>query len=320
MTNSNNTSYVPSPIDTSQQTLIAKKFSLRHSYRAGAIVWTKDQKTNADHYMVFKSLSRPMRGIQLPGGRVERMENIADTVVREVKEETGVSTKIVCPLGIIYLNNPSKNYSRVEIYYIVRPLTQLDVKRRWKHIDKDKFAQHLECWFVPVEKTPVEIAPGQDQMLTMFRQWLKEHKKNKEMYGSDYLVNLNNMGSLPQQQGTTNNNSYNNTGGGNGYQPNRNRTSPYQRNGNSNGNSYSNYGSNNRMRTTNTYSTQQTTVTTMADNMPTTATINLSSGTKPRPAYSNNYKNKTNNSKTSLSDSVEQLLQAKKSTNSWRSN
>lgn len=166
-----------SSIDTSQQTIITKKFSLRHSFRAGAIVWAKDKNTGLDYYMVFKSFSRPMRGIQLPGGRVEKLENVADTVIREVEEETGIKTNIVCPLGLIYLNNPSKSYSRVEIYYIVRPIYSVDVRRKWHHTDTDKSAQNLECWYVPVNKTPVELAAGQDQVLEMFRQWLKEHQR-----------------------------------------------------------------------------------------------------------------------------------------------
>jgi 8-oxo-dGTP pyrophosphatase MutT (NUDIX family) len=179
-----------SPIDISQQTVIAKKFSLRHSFRAGAIVWTKDRNTNTDHYLVFKSYSRPARGVQLPGGRVEKLENVAEAVVREVEEETGVKTKIVCPLGLIYLNNPGKNYSRVEIYYIVRPLGYMDVRRHWHHTDTDKYAQNLECWFVPVDKTPINLASGQENALNMFRQWLKDHKKNKAQYGPDYLSNI----------------------------------------------------------------------------------------------------------------------------------
>jgi ADP-ribose pyrophosphatase YjhB (NUDIX family) len=174
--------------DESQQTVIAKKFSLRHSFRAGAIVWAKDKRTNRDYYLVFKSYTRPTRGIQLPGGRVEKLENVADTVIREVKEETNVDTRILCPLGFIYLNNPAKNYSRVEIYYIVRPLYPIDIRKRWHHTDKDKSAQKLECWFLPADKAPLFLAGGQDLSVTMFQQWLKEHSKSTE-----YLQEMNNV-------------------------------------------------------------------------------------------------------------------------------
>lgn len=189
MNNSANNSSLP--IDTASQTILAKKFSLRHSFRAGAIVWTKDRQTNKDYYLVFKSYTRPARGTQLPGGRVEKLENIADTVVREVKEETGLDTRILCPLGFIYLNNPGKDYSRVEIYYIVRPNLPLDIHKKWQHIDRDKSAQHLECWFVPVDRMPQFLAPGQDQAVDMFRQWLKEHAKEKGQLAQDYSISLN---------------------------------------------------------------------------------------------------------------------------------
>jgi 8-oxo-dGTP pyrophosphatase MutT (NUDIX family) len=161
------------------QLIIAKKFSLKHSFRAGAIVWAKNKKNNTDYYAVFKSHSRPSRGIQLPGGRVEKLENVAETVVREVKEEIGLDTKILCPLGLIYLSNDSKDYSRVEIYYIVRPVNKINVDQRWMHIDKDKSKQSLECWFVPVTDKPNFLSSGQDQAVNMFTKWLYEHAKTK---------------------------------------------------------------------------------------------------------------------------------------------
>src|SRR6056297_2254413 len=79
---------------------IYRRFNLKHVFRAGAIIWLKSGQQ--DYYNVFRSLSRPNRGIQLPGGRIERYENPAQGVVREVKEETGIETKIVCPLGYIF--------------------------------------------------------------------------------------------------------------------------------------------------------------------------------------------------------------------------
>jgi 8-oxo-dGTP pyrophosphatase MutT (NUDIX family) len=176
------------------QTIVAKKFSLKHSFRAGAIVWVKDRKTNKDYYAVFKSHSRPTRGVQLPGGRVEKLENVADTVVREVEEEIGLKTKILCPLGFIYLNNPSKDYSRVEIYYIVRPINSVDIHSRWQHIDKDKSQQNLECWFVHADKPPMFLASGQDMAVGMFQQWLKEHAR----------TNLNHISAQEQTAYTTN--------------------------------------------------------------------------------------------------------------------
>ena len=152
-----------------------KQFALRHVFRAGAIIWTKHR--GKDYYVVFRSLTRPNRGIQLPGGRIERNENFAETIIREVKEETGLETRIICPLGFIYFENPADNYSNMQFYYIVRPTNALDVFSKWKFIDKDMTKQELEIWSVPMDKDPPFLAAGQDQVVKMFKKWLKDHKK-----------------------------------------------------------------------------------------------------------------------------------------------
>ena len=160
---------------TNQAFAINKQFSLRHVFRAGAVVWCKHK--GKDFYVVFKSLSRPGRGTQLPGGRVERNENVAEAIIREVKEETSIETRIICPLGFVYFENPLDNYSNLQIYYIVRPVFPVDVFKKWTHIDEDYSKQHLECWCVGVDKPCDYLAIGQGQVIEMFRKWLVDHKK-----------------------------------------------------------------------------------------------------------------------------------------------
>lgn len=152
-----------------------KQFALRHVFRAGAIIWSKHK--GKDYYVVFRSLTRPNRGIQLPGGRIERNENFAETIIREVKEETGLETRIICPLGFVYFENPEDNYSKMEFYYIVRPTTTLDVFKKWKCVDKDMTKQDLEVWLVDIDKDPSFLAAGQDEVVKMFIKWLADHKK-----------------------------------------------------------------------------------------------------------------------------------------------
>jgi 8-oxo-dGTP pyrophosphatase MutT (NUDIX family) len=154
---------------------INKQFSLRHIFRAGAVIWCKHK--GKDYYVVFKSLTRPTRGTQLPGGRVERNENVAETIIREVKEESGIETRIICPLGLTYFENPLDNYSSLKIYYIVRPVFPIDVFSKWTHIDMDFTKQHLECWCVPVDKPSNFLAIGEGQVIDMFQKWLIDHKK-----------------------------------------------------------------------------------------------------------------------------------------------
>jgi 8-oxo-dGTP pyrophosphatase MutT (NUDIX family) len=163
----------------------SKQFALRHVFRAGAIVWCKYK--GKDYYIVFKSLTRPNRGVQLPGGRIERNENFAETILREVKEETGLECRIICPLGLVYFENPADNYSNMQFYYIVRPVYPVDVFKKWKYIDKDLTKQELEIWCVPTDRDSAFLAAGQDQVVEMFKKWLKEHKKvdNKPVQSED---------------------------------------------------------------------------------------------------------------------------------------
>jgi 8-oxo-dGTP pyrophosphatase MutT (NUDIX family) len=160
---------------------ISRQFALRHTYRAGAIVWVKYRGEN--YYVVFRSLSRPSRGVQIPGGRIERMENVAEAVTREVYEEIGVQTRILCPLGFLFTENLSDNFSRIEIYYIVRPIFPIDVFRHWQHKDLDEKRQTpdkqqiLDCWCVPCERDVNFLSYEQGKAVLMFRQWLGQHKK-----------------------------------------------------------------------------------------------------------------------------------------------
>mgnify|MGYP001083729317 CR=1 FL=1 len=150
------------------------KFGRRHVFRAGAVVWTKSK--NKDFYLVFRSLSRPYRGIQIPGGRVEKVENTAQAILREIKEETGLDTKIVCPLGYMFFEN-EEEYSNLQIYYIVRPLQPVDVTKSWYHTDRDESRQKIKCWWVSVEEDCSFLSHYQHEVVLMFRQWLEEHKK-----------------------------------------------------------------------------------------------------------------------------------------------
>jgi 8-oxo-dGTP pyrophosphatase MutT (NUDIX family) len=153
---------------------IVKKFNLKHVFRGGAVVWTKYKQK--DFYLVFRSNSRPQRGIQLPGGRIEREENPAEGILREVKEETGLSTKILCPLGLVYFENIKDNYSNLQIYYILKTLKPINPAQKWHYTDKDNSHQELECWFEPIEKDLGFLANGQNEVIEMFKKWLKDHK------------------------------------------------------------------------------------------------------------------------------------------------
>lgn len=160
-------------------TSISKKFHLKHVFRGGAVIWVKGQD-GRDYYVVFSSRSRPNRGIQLPGGRIERNENPGEAIMREAREEVGIDTRIICPLGFIYFENQEDNYSSLQMYYLVKPVFPIDVNKKWTYIDEDYTRQELDCWLEPVDRDPEYLAVGQRQIIVMFQKWLEEHRRPEE--------------------------------------------------------------------------------------------------------------------------------------------
>ncbi len=163
------------PKRDSPSVAICKRFNLKHIFRSGGIIWVK--YSGKDYYLVFKSISRPARGIQLPGGRIEKYENPSDTIIREVQEETGLETRIVCPMGLMLVENKEDQYSNLQLYYILKPVYPININERWRYTDRDNTKQELECWFVSIDRDPAFLAGGQDKIIRLFREWLRDHKK-----------------------------------------------------------------------------------------------------------------------------------------------
>ena len=57
--------------------------------------------------VALDKVSSPFAGITLPGGKVEKGESIAASVIREVREETGLTVARLCPAGLVDWVNPT---------------------------------------------------------------------------------------------------------------------------------------------------------------------------------------------------------------------
>ncbi|MEL0623618.1 NUDIX domain-containing protein [Marinomonas arenicola] len=109
-------------------------FSPTHTLGTGAIV------INAkDELLVMRDNWSNYRGYKLPGGYIEQGENIEEAVVREVLEETGVSTEFDAVLGLRTRHPVQFDKSNL---YIVCRLTALD--ERIVITDTEEVAE--ACW------------------------------------------------------------------------------------------------------------------------------------------------------------------------------
>lgn len=71
------------------------------SHKDGIHVLARAVVTDQDHLLVCKTLDLPVPFYFLPGGHVELDESAEETVVRELKEETGASAHIERFLGCL---------------------------------------------------------------------------------------------------------------------------------------------------------------------------------------------------------------------------
>jgi 8-oxo-dGTP diphosphatase len=68
-------------------------------------------------FLVQNRLKKDWPGVNFPGGHVERNESIVESVVRELKEETGLSVKELEPMGYFEWNVPSGNIRHVSLLF-----------------------------------------------------------------------------------------------------------------------------------------------------------------------------------------------------------
>ena len=85
----------------------------------GVVLWKHDN----DIFICI--VKRRNKGVWiLPRGRIEKNEHMEETVIREIKEETGIEAKIIKKIGIIsysfYSSKDKVTYNKVVHFYLLR--------------------------------------------------------------------------------------------------------------------------------------------------------------------------------------------------------
>lgn len=103
----------------------------------------------------------------LPGGRVDAGETVEETVVREVKEETGLSVRIVRKIGEYHESGVQDGikYDYYPACFLVKP-TGGEIKRQEKEIEEIKL--------VDPENIPEKLAFEHSSMI---RDYLSTRKR-----------------------------------------------------------------------------------------------------------------------------------------------
>jgi len=120
-----------------------------------------------DEILLIKRKTRPFVGYwALPGGRMDLGETVEETIVREVKEETGLDVAIISKIGK-YVEKGFKDEVDYEYYptcFVVKPVGG-ELKKQ------DSEIQKMELFSLDTLPTP--LAFEHDQMI-------KDYKKIKQ--------------------------------------------------------------------------------------------------------------------------------------------
>lgn len=115
--------------------------------------------TREGRLLVFQQLGRPDQGTQVPGGSVEPGEALADAVLREVREETGLTQlRVEQYLGrTVYELKVDVGPPHVRHFFHV--VCESAAPERWQHLGS-KTPQGadvtFELWWEPLESVRLD--------------------------------------------------------------------------------------------------------------------------------------------------------------------
>lgn len=127
-----------------------------------------------EHLLLCKTLDLPVSFYFLPGGHVEHGESVYDTVLRELKEETGETCQIKRFLGCLEYSFPLGHSSicHNHEYNFIFEL-QADVLKSTNKIPQ--LEQHIELVWMPLGEL-VSIDFRAEPLKQLLPHWLKQQQ------------------------------------------------------------------------------------------------------------------------------------------------
>lgn len=143
-----------------------------HNWKVGAVVCYRFE--NEMYYLVFRSLSCPERGTQIPRGTVESGEEFSAALQRELSEEMQIPVEIIQPFLVNHYDYATG--TDTQIYYVCTLKDPVHPDHIWQVTDKDASAQVLEWRSVPLSMDPSFLSRKHDEVIRHFKMWFSTHK------------------------------------------------------------------------------------------------------------------------------------------------
>lgn len=110
-----------------------------------------------------RPMGKKMAGFwEFPGGKIEINESPEKALIRELKEELGISTWNSCLAPLTFA---SHTYGK---FHLLMPLF---VCRKWEGIPKSKEGQRLK-WVFPIDLKNYNLLPADIPLIAVLRDWL----------------------------------------------------------------------------------------------------------------------------------------------------